>query len=123
MAFATPLVCIVDDDASVRRALGRMVNSMGCDTALLSSVRECLDASYVDRAACLIIDVSMPGIDGFELYTLLKANGCNVPTVFMSAHNEKSYRDKARLAGAVSFLSKPCDETQLQEVLDTILVA
>ena len=121
MASANPLVCIVDDDDSVRRAFGRMVKSMGCDTVLLSSGRECLDSSCVDHAACLIIDVSMPDIDGFELDTLLKANGCSVPTVFMSAYSEESYRDKARLAGAVGFLSKPCDEPQLQEVIDAVL--
>ena len=123
MASAPSLVCIVDDDKSVRRALGRFIASMGFEVRLISSGRECLDTSYIDRAACLIVDVIMPGLDGFELCTLLHAAGRGVPTVFISAFDQAGYREKARAVGAVAFLSKPCDESLLRDAIDQAVVA
>ena len=123
MASAPKLICIVDDDASVRRALGRMVTSFGFEVQLLASGRECLDGLYIDRAACLILDVAMPGMDGFELHTLLQASGRSVPTVFISAHDDENYRAKARSVGAVAFLNKPCDESLLRDAVDNALAS
>jgi FixJ family two-component response regulator len=123
MAGAANLICIVDDDASVRRALGRMVTSFGFEAQILASGRECLDSPYIDRAACLILDVSMPGMDGFELHALLQASGRSVPTVFISAHDDEGYRAKARSVGAVEFLNKPCDESLLQDAIDNALAS
>ena len=117
MAEAPKLVCIVDDDPSVRRALGRLIRSFGLDVELLESGRECLDQPYIDRAACLILDVSMPGMDGFELNALLQASGRGVPTVFISAHDDEGYRERARSAGAIAYLDKPCDEVLLCDAL------
>ena len=117
------MVCIVDDDPSVRRALGRMVATMGFEVRLLASGRECLDAPYIDRAACLIVDVTMPGIDGFELYTLLKAADRSIPTVFISAFDQDGYREKTQAVGGVAFLSKPCDEDLLRAAIDQALAA
>jgi FixJ family two-component response regulator len=118
MAGAANLICIVDDDPSVRRALGRMVTSFGYGVQLLGSGRECLDGPHIDRAACLILDVSMPGMDGFELCALLQASGRSVPTVFISAHDDEGYRAKARSVGAVAYLDKPCDESLLRDAVD-----
>jgi len=95
-----------------------MVTSFGFEVQLLASGRECLDGPYVDRAACLILDVSMPGMDGFELHALLQASGRGVPTVFISVHDDEGYRVKARSAGAVAFLNKPCDESLLRDAVD-----
>jgi FixJ family two-component response regulator len=123
MADAPNLVCIVDDDASVRRALGRMISSFGFEVKLLASGRECLDGPYIDRAACLILDVTMPGMDGFELHALLQTSGRSVPTVFISAHDDEGYRVKARSVGAVAFLDKPCDESLLRDAVDNALAS
>lgn len=113
MAETAKLVCIVDDDLSVRRALGRLIRSFGFDVALLASGRECLDEPHIDRSACLILDVSMPDMDGFELYALLQKSGRSVPTIFISAHDDEGYRQRARSAGAITYLEKPCDEVLL----------
>lgn len=112
------LICIVDDDASVRRALGRLIRSFGFEVALLESGRACLDGTAIDRAACLILDVSMPGMDGFELHRLLHSTGRSTPTVFISAHDDERYRQQARAVGTVAFLNKPCDENLLRDAID-----
>lgn len=96
---------------------------MGFDVRLIASGRECLDASYIDRAACMIVDVAMPNIDGFELFTLLKAAQRIVPTIFISAYDQDSYRERALAAGAVAFLNKPCDEADLRGAIDQALRA
>ncbi len=117
------LVCIVDDDASLRRALGRLVRSFGFEVELFASGRECLDGSAIDRSACLILDVSMPGMDGFEVLALLQASGRSIPTVLISAYDDKNYGDMARSAGAVAFLTKPCDEKLLLGAIDQSLAS
>lgn len=119
----TKLICVVDDDESVTRALGRMVRSFGFDVRLLASSRECLDSPYVDRAACLIVDVTMPEIDGFELHALLQASGRNIPTIFISAHNNQENFDRARAAGAQAFLGKPFDTDVLHDAIVDAIAA
>jgi FixJ family two-component response regulator len=117
MAETQELICVVDDDASMRRAFGRLIKSFGYEVQLHASGRECLDETFIDRAACLLVDVSMPHMDGFELYALLEASGRSVPTVFISAHEGRGYRERARSLGAVAFLNKPCDENLLLDAL------
>ena len=102
------LICIVDDDSSVRRALGRMVKSFGFEVCQFSSGRECLNAALIDQAACLIVDISMPGLDGFELHSLLLASDRNVPTIFISGDDDIAYPQKVSSIGGVAFISKPC---------------
>lgn len=123
MAKTPKLVCIVDDDPSVRRALGRLIRSFGFDVALFGSGRECLHESAIDRAACLVLDVSMPDMDGFELHLQLQSNGRSVPTVFVSAHDDERYRQQARAVGGIAFLSKPCDESLLRDAIDEAIAS
>ena len=111
------LICIVDDDPSVRRGLGRMVRSFGFDVQLLASSHECLDGPYVDQAECLIVDVTMPDIDGFELHALLTASGRYIPTIFISGQNDQKSINRARSVGSVALLSKPCDATSLHDAI------
>jgi FixJ family two-component response regulator len=117
------LVCIVDDDSSVRRALGRMVKSLGFDVRLFASPRECLDGFDVERAACLILDTSLPGMDGFELHTLLRESDRGVPTIFISAHDDRRYKEKARSVGAIAFLNKPFEERLLLDAIEKALAS
>jgi len=117
------LICIVDDDSSVRRALGRMVRSFGFETQLMASARECLDGPYVDQASCLIVDVTMPGMDGFELHALLAASGRHIPTVFISGQNNQKNISRAKSAGGVAYLDKPCDADALHEAITKAIAA
>ena len=117
------LICIVDDDASLRRALGRMVELFGFDVRLFASPRECLDGLDVERAACLILDASLPGMDGFELHTLLRESNRGVPTIFISAHDGARYKEKARSVGAIAFLNKPFEGSLLLDAIEKALAS
>ena len=107
------MVCIVDDDESVCRAIGRVVEEQGFEIQLFNSGRECLEAPDIVRASVLVIDVTMPELDGFELHVLLLAAKRNIPMIFMSAFDIVSFRRRAEQAGAEAFLGKPCDDADL----------
>jgi len=117
------LICIVDDDSSLLRALGRLVKSFGFDVRLYASAREFLDESDIDRSAILLLDVSMPDMDGFELHAALEETNRSFPTVFISAHDDKHYLEKAKSVGAITFLYKPCDESLLLGAIDKALAS
>jgi FixJ family two-component response regulator len=117
------LVCIVDDEALVRRALTRLLRKHGYDTLVFASGRECLDSRKIDQAEVIIMDVSMPVMDGFELHTLLQASGRNIPTIFLSAHYDRQYALRAKSVGAIAFLNKPCNETALLSAIESVTQA
>ena len=119
MFGAPKLVCIVDDEAPVRRALARLMQAHGYDALAFSSGRECLDGHEIDRAGVAIIDVSMPGMDGFELYTLLRASGRKIPTIFISAHANRQYASRAKSVGAITFIDKPCNKADLLSAVES----
>ena len=116
------LISIVDDDSSVRRALGRMIRSFGFKVELFASASDYLNESYLDPA-CLILDVVMPDMNGLELLAALQESGRSVPTVFISAHDDEAYMEKARSLGAIAYLQKPCDETVLLDAIEKSLVS
>lgn len=120
MAGPPKLVCIVDDETPVRRALTRLMQTHGYNTVAFASGRECLDGHEIDQAEVVIMDVSMPGMDGFELHTLLRASGRNIPTIFMSAHANRQYSSRAKSFGAITFLNKPCNETALMRAIESV---
>ena len=118
MGEVSGLICIIDDDASVRRALGRMVRSFGFDVQLLASGRDCLDGPYIDQASCLIVDIMMPNMDGFELHALLAASDRDIPTIFISGQNDQNtFARAASAAGCVAILNKPCDAILLHDAI------
>ncbi len=116
------LISIVDDDSSVRRALGRMISSFGFKVELFASASDYLNESYLDPA-CLILDVVMPDMNGLELLAALQESGRSVPTVFISAHDDESYMEKARSLGAIAYLQKSCDETVLLDAIEKCLAS
>jgi FixJ family two-component response regulator len=122
MAERSNLINIVDDDSSVRRALGRMIRSFGFEVELFASAGDYLEESHPDPA-CLILDVVMPGMNGLELFAALRKLGRNVPTVFISAHSNRANLEKARSLGAIAFLQKPCEETELLDAIEKSLAS
>ncbi len=120
MGERSGLISIVDDDSSVRRALGRLVRSFGFKVELFASASNYLEESHADPE-CLILDVVMPGMNGLELLTALRESGRGVPTVFISAHDNEAYIEKAGSLGAVAFLQKPCDENALFDAIEKSL--
>jgi len=109
----TPLIVLVDDDLSVRRALRRLVSSAGYDVRTFASARELLDSGAADEADCLVLDIHLGRVSGFELLSRLRAGGCKVPAIFITAFDDSESRERARAAGAASFLRKPFDGSAL----------
>ena len=103
----TPIVYLVDDDASVRSALARALSSFRYAVRACGSVDEFLDQHDPDAHGCVVADVSMPGRTGLELQELLAAQGCARPIVFITAWGTVPMSVQAMRAGAVTFLPKP----------------
>jgi FixJ family two-component response regulator len=107
-----PVIAIVDDDASIRRALHRLVQAKGYAVESFASAREFLDAVPHCRPACLVLDVHLNG-SGFELQERLAAGGMKIPIIFITAHDDDSTRRRLEKCGAVAHLWKPVDEQAL----------
>src|SRR5215510_13377872 len=102
-----PVISIVDDDASFRRATGRLVESLGYEVEKFGSAEEFLKSGRVDDTACLISDVQMPGMSGIDLQNRLLAQGYRLPIIFVTAYPESNVRAQALASGALGFLNKP----------------
>jgi FixJ family two-component response regulator len=116
----TPRISIVDDDASVRRALDRLCRSAGYKVDSFESAEAFLD-SDADDAKCLILDVHLPGKSGLELQSELGRLGKRVPIVFITAFDDEQTRARALEAGAIEFLRKPLDTEQLLDLIQRVL--
>jgi FixJ family two-component response regulator len=115
------VIRIVDDDDSVRRALTRLVESMGMQAESFASPDQILTREPDERVRCLLLDVQLPGMDGFELHRRIVAEGQAAPVIFITAHPHETARAKAKEADAVAFLEKPFDDETLLEALDAAL--
>ena len=111
------IVTVIDDDESVRDALGGLLRSAGMKAHSFASAEEFLNSGLHRRTACLITDISMPGMSGLELQAKLNREDCDVPIIFITAHGDAKMRLQALRSGAVEFLAKPFDdETLLKSV-------
>ena len=119
---ATPEVFLVDDDPSVRRALARLIKSAGHQVQTFASAREFL-ATRADgqEAACLVLDVRMPGLSGTDLQRELQILNRSVPIVFITGHGNIPMSVQAMKAGAVDFLPKPVKDTDLLRAIEQAL--
>jgi FixJ family two-component response regulator len=110
------LIAIVDDDASIRRALHRLVQGNGYAVESFASARDFLDAVPHCRPACLVLDVHLNG-SGFELQERLAADELKIPIIFITAHDDDSIRRRLEKCGAVAYLWKPVDEQALLQAI------
>jgi len=115
------LVAIVDDDESVQRALQDLIESDGLSALCFDSAEQFLDSEARNNAACLIADIRMPGLSGFELQAKLNAERCRIPVILITAHGDAEMRIHAIRQGAVEFLSKPFDDAALLEIVHAAL--
>ena len=111
------LIAVVDDDESVRNAVGGVLRSVGLKPQTFASAEEFLRSDQRGQTACLITDIQMPGMSGLELQTKLATEGHRLPVIFISAYGSARLRDQAWRLGAVQFLDKPFDDEVL---LDTV---
>jgi FixJ family two-component response regulator len=117
------LIAIVDDDQSVQNALQDLIESEGLSAQCFGSAEQFLESGEQHRAACLIVDIRMPGMSGLELQAKLKAERCRIPIIFITAHGDAKMRIQAMRDGAVEFLTKPFDNTVLLETVQAALEA
>ena len=115
------LVAIVDDDASVRQSLCRLIRSFGYRAEAFGGGEELLTSTVLHEAACLVVDVRMPEMDGLELQRRIAADGVRAPIVFLTAHASDDEERRAREAGAWEFLRKPVGREALLESLQRAL--
>lgn len=115
------VIAIVDDDESVRVAIGGMVESFGYSPATYESADDFLKSSRKAEPSCLIVDVQMPGKNGLELFSELTATGRRIPTIFVTAFPDPRVRERAMRAGAVCWLAKPFGRDDLRDCLQNAL--
>jgi RNA polymerase sigma factor (sigma-70 family) len=112
-----PVVFIVDDDASVRNGLERLVRSVGLRGETFASAPEFLQRAAADGPSCLVLDVRMPGVSGLALQETLAAAGHRIPIIFITGHGDITMSVRAMKAGAVDFLPKPFNDQDLLEAI------
>ena len=116
-----PIISIVDDDPSFRRATAQLMESLGYAVATFGSAEEFLRSEHVGDTACLISDVQMPGMSGIELQNRLIARGHRLPIIFVTAYSAVEAHSQALASGALGFFDKPFNEDKLISCLDQAL--
>jgi FixJ family two-component response regulator len=115
-----PIVFVIDDDESMRRALTNLFQSVSLRVEVFGSAPELLRSKLPDVASCLVLDVRLPGLSGLDFQLELAKANIHIPIVFMTGHGDIPMSVMAMKAGAVDFLSKPFRQ---QEMLDAVTVA
>jgi FixJ family two-component response regulator len=115
-----PLVFIVEDEESVRRALSNLFQSVGLEVEMFGSAAEMLQSKLPDVASCLVLDVRLPGLSGLDFQAELAKANVHIPIIFMTGHGDIPMTVRAMKGGAVDFLTKPFRD---QDMLDAVTVA
>lgn len=108
-----PVICVVDDDDSILRALRRLLDATGFRVETFSSAEEFLRSEHRGRADCLVLDVHLGGLSGLDLQERLATSGAGTPIVIITAHDDVPTRERARRAGVIEYLPKPFDDDSL----------
>src|SRR3982074_1309106 len=119
--YDTQIVSIVDDDESLRRSLRNLLGSVGFRVETFASAEAFLQSIHQEQTGCLVLDLPMPGMDGFDLRRHLSGTGSRIPTVILTAHGDDEARERSLQAGAVAFLSKPLNGHDLPHAARTAL--
>ena len=115
-----PIVLVVEDDVSMRRALSNLFQSVGLEVELFGSASEMLQSKLPDVASCLVLDVRLPGLSGLDFQSELAKANIHIPIIFMSGHGDIPMTVRAMKGGAVDFLTKPFRD---QDMLDAVVAA
>jgi FixJ family two-component response regulator len=113
MSPATPIVFVVDDDISVRESLELLIRCEGWQPETFSSAQEFLDRPRALVPSCLVLDVSLPGLNGLDLQNRVAVERTDIPIIFITGHGDIPMTVQAMKAGAVEFLTKPFSDKVL----------
>ena len=120
MTEAAPIVFVVDDDPSVRRAIKRLIGSVGLQVELFGSAQEFLHSKRPEAPSCLVLDIRLPGISGLDFQRVMAEANIHIPIIFITGHGDVPMTVRAMKAGAVEFLTKPFRD---QDLLDAVQFA
>ncbi|HXO68033.1 MAG TPA: response regulator transcription factor [Bradyrhizobium sp.] len=115
-----PIVFVIDDDDSMRRALTNLFQSVGLKVEVYGSASEMLLSKLPDVASCLVLDIRLPGLSGLDFQTELARVNIHIPIIFMTGHGDIPMTVRAMKGGAVDFLAKPFRD---QDMLDAVMTA
>jgi FixJ family two-component response regulator len=121
-SLETPLLAIVDDDASMGISTQRLIRSFGLRAKVFTSAQEFLESCCVQDTACLILDLRLPTMNGLQLQRLLASRFHQIPIIFVSAYGSDQEERAAMEAGAVDFLRKPFNEQALGSAVQKALL-
>ena len=113
----TQLVFVIDDDASMRDAISRLLNAVGLPVRTFASARDFLSSELLDAPGCVVLDVRLPGLSGLDLQRQMVEVGIHFPVVFITGHGDIPMSVQAMKAGAVEFLTKPFRD---QDLIDAV---
>ena len=114
-------IYIVDDDLSVRESVGRLIRSAGLNVKTFATAQELLANLGKQVPSCLLLDIQLPGIDGFELQDELARKDMQIPIIFLTGHGDIPMSVRAIKAGAVDFLTKPFNDEYLLEAIRNVI--
>ncbi len=121
MATASPIVFVVDDDVSVRESLELLIQNEGWQVKTFASAQEFLDHPRPALPSCLILDISLPGLNGLDLQQRVSAERTDMPIIFITGHGDIPTTVRAMKAGAVEFLTKPFSDEVLLNAISQAL--
>lgn len=111
------IVCVVEDDTSTRKALKRLIETLGFEAHPFETAQALLGSDVSERADCILLDINLPDIDGLTVQKLLQDRGSHAPVVFLTGHGDVPMSVRAMRGGALDFLLKPVDEHELTRAL------
>ena len=117
----TQVVCVVDDDESLRRSVRNLLSSVGFRVETFASAEEFLESTHRANTGCLVLDLRMAGMNGLDLLRHLAATGSRIPVIILTAHGDEEARRRSLEAGAVAFLGKPFRGEALLDAVKTAL--
>ena len=117
------VVCVVDDDASLRRSLKNLLTSVGFLVETFQSAEAFLDAAHRQNIGCVVLDLRLTGMNGLDLLRRLASTGSRIPVIILTAHGDDETRERTLQAGAIAFLRKPFQSATLLDAVRAALAA
>ena len=112
-------VYVVEDDESIRRAIARLLKSVGYRASTFESAEDFLDSTAGAGEGCLVLDIRLPGMTGLDLQEKLASSGAKYSVIFITAHDQPQWQERAKKAGALAFLKKPFEDQSLLDAIET----